>query len=78
MIARNAWRHYEDTDLLTTHYTGLVWLMDYFIKHEDKHSGLLDTSCYGDWVDISQAAGDTTLTPKGSVTAFYYVYGVLW
>lgn len=75
VIARNAWRHYGDVIMLRTHYVGLKALMDYFTRHADKRSGLLETSCYGDWIDVS-CDGAGHITPPGAVTAFYYVYAL--
>ena len=75
VIARNSWRHYGDLQMLKTHYRGLVALMDFFTRHADHATGLLETSCYGDWIDSScDEAGHRT--PPGSVTAFYYVYAL--
>lgn len=68
VIAHHTWRHYGDQGLLANHYPGLKMLLDYFERNADAATRLLDTACYGDWID----AGNK-ITPPGSVSAFYYV-----
>lgn len=68
VLARNSWRHYADASLLAVHYPGLQALLAYFERSANSSSGLLETACYGDWID---AGGH--ITPPGSVTSFYYV-----
>eukprot|EP00047_Mylnosiga_fluctuans_P000527 m.195091 g.195091 ORF g.195091 m.195091 type:complete len:1269 (+) comp10076_c0_seq31:2213-6019(+) len=75
VIAWNAYRHYGDLDLVVNNYPGLVALMEDFIRHASKSTGLLDTACYGDWIDFS-CDGSGHITPAGTVTAFYYVYAL--